>query len=405
MKINIKQNNYNIPLENLIVMAKRANNEKRNFLFVSKVLGKHIEVNPNVCKIIGTILAGELCNEKKQTEKIVQAFVNNESLVEIIDENFNYKEKVLVIGFAETATGIGMAVASSLYGSKYITTTREEIDNIKSLLNFEEEHSHATTHRLYADKIIFNNIDTIVLVDDEITTGKSMLNIIKKLKELSNIKKYKILSILDWRNINFLEQYRDFQKKNNIDIDVISLISGDIKNKDFRIFKDDKEEEIVEKLKVKNLKNRLNSKSFINKNKTVSYIKNTGRFGTDFYEIKKLEKDMQNIAKEIEEYILENEKVLILGHGENIFLPSRIAAYIDRDVKFKTTTRSPIYCEDDIKYPIKQRSYFMDRGVKYYFYNKDDIEKRYDKVILLTETELDIKLCRNMITFSLVDGE
>ncbi|MGL4990473.1 MAG: phosphoribosyltransferase domain-containing protein [Sarcina sp.] len=405
MKISIKNNNYNIPLENLIVMAKRANNEKRNFLFVSKVLGKHIEVSPNVCKIIGTILAGELCKEKKETEKIVQAFVNNESLAKMIDKSFKYKEKNLVIGFAETATGIGMAVASALEESKYITTTREQVDNIKSLLKFEEEHSHATTHRLYANKSIFNNIDTIVLVDDEITTGKSMLNIIKELKELSNIKKYKILSILDWRNKEFLDKYIDFQKKNNVDINVISLISGDIENDDFRVFKDDEEEEIIEKLNIKNLKNSLSSKSFINKNNVVYYIKNTGRFGTDFCEIKKLEKDMLNIAKEIEEYILEDEKVLVLGHGENIFIPSRIAAYIDRDVKFKTTTRSPIYCEDNIEYPIKQRSYFMDRGVKYYFYNKADIEKKYDKVILLTETDLDIKLCRNMITFSLVDGE
>lgn len=51
--INIRENKYNLNLNDLIVMGKRINNKKRNFLFISKVLGKHIEAKPNVCKEIG----------------------------------------------------------------------------------------------------------------------------------------------------------------------------------------------------------------------------------------------------------------------------------------------------------------------------------------------------------------
>ena len=92
-----------------------------------------------------------------------------------------------------------------------------------------------------------------------------------------------------------------------------------------------------------------------------------------------------------------NEKILVLGHGENIYIPCRIASYIKGDVYFKSTTRSPIYCEDVDGYPIKEKHIFYHKGVKYYFYNKSEIEKKYDKVILITEDDLNIKLTNNMI--------
>ena len=53
VEISIRENKYNLNLNDLIVMGKRINNKKRNFLFISKVLGKHIEAKPNVCKEIG----------------------------------------------------------------------------------------------------------------------------------------------------------------------------------------------------------------------------------------------------------------------------------------------------------------------------------------------------------------
>ena len=38
--INIRKNKYNLNLNDLIVMGKRINNEKRNFLFISKEIGR-----------------------------------------------------------------------------------------------------------------------------------------------------------------------------------------------------------------------------------------------------------------------------------------------------------------------------------------------------------------------------
>ena len=379
--INIRKNKYNLNLNDLIVMGKRINNEKRNFLFISKVLGKHIEAKPSVCKEIGCKLAGLIFNKEEKGE----SYKNN--------------EKICVLGFAETATGLGMAVASYIQNSYYLTTTREDIKEIKSILKFEEEHSHATTHKCFPldkDKLI--NSEKIILVDDEITTGKSMINIIKELKEVTNAKKFIIVSILDWRNEEHRKVYDDLVNKENINVEVLSLISGEIKIKDTTTYMDNNDNVINDTTDVLNYNalDRIDLKTNYEK-EVESYLLHTGRFGVEFNEIESLESKCKDIANRLQDFIGSNEKILVLGHGENIYIPCRIASYIKGDVNFKSTTRSPIYCDDVDGYPIKEKHVFYHKGVKYYFYNKSEIEKKYDKVILITEDDLNIKLTNNMI--------
>ena len=110
-----------------------------------------------------------------------------------------------------------------------------------------------------------------------------------------------------------------------------------------------------------------------------------------------MEEDCLKIANEIQKLIEGNEKILVLGHGENIYIPSRIAAYIKGDVYFKSTTRSSIYCSNEEKYLLNEKSSFYHNGVKYYFYNKSYIENNYDKVVLIVEDDLKIKLTNNLI--------
>lgn len=377
--INIRENKYNLNLNNLIIMGKRINNNKRNFLFISKVLGKHIEAKPKVCKEIGLKLARLIFDKEEKSYK------NN--------------EKVCVIGFAETATGLGMAVASYIKNCYYITTTRECITELKSIFKFEEEHSHATTHKCFPlDKDNLVNSEKIILVDDEITTGKSMINIIKELKKVTNAKNFIILSILDWRNEEYRKAYDELVNEENINLEVLSLISGDIKVKDTTTYIDTNDEVINDTADVLNYNvlDRINLKTSYEK-EVESYLLYTGRFGVEFNEIEELEIKCKDIANRLQSLIESNEKILVLGHGENIYIPCRIASYIKGDVYFKSTTRSPIYCEDVDGYPIKEKHVFYHKGVKYYFYNKSEIEKKYDKVILITEDDLNIKLTNNII--------
>ena len=377
--INIRENKCNLNLNDLIIMGKRINNPKRNFLFISKVLGKHIEAKPSICKEIGLKLARLIFDKEEKSYK------NN--------------EKISVIGFAETATGLGMAVASYIKNCYYITTTRECITELKSILKFEEEHSHATTHKCFSlDKDKLVNSEKIILVDDEITTGKSMINIIKELKKVTNAKKFIILSILDWRNEEYRKAYDYLVNKENINVEVLSLISGDIKVKDKTTYIDTNDEVINDTADVLNYNvlDRIDLKTSYEK-EGESYLLHTGRFGIEFNEIQALESKCKDIANRLQSLIESNKKILVLGHGENIYIPCRIASYINGDVYFKSTTRSPIYCEDVDGYPIKEKHVFYHKGVKYYFYNKSEIEEKYDKVILITEDDLNIKLTNNMI--------
>ena len=215
MKINIKENLYGIDIDDLISIGYRTNNSKRNFLFISKILGKHIEIRPDMCKVGGLLLASTIFKRNDKVDILINYLKNqnhNERLVkEALKLTYKNKEKIAILGFAETATGLGMAVASAIENSYYITTTREDIKDIKSLFNFQEEHSHATTHKCFPkepNKLI--EADRIILVDDEITTGRSILNIIKELIKVTNIRKYTVLTILDLRNIEYRNLYKEF---------------------------------------------------------------------------------------------------------------------------------------------------------------------------------------------------
>ena len=392
MKINIRENVYDLNLDDLVSIGYRDNNSKRNFLFISKILGKHIEVKPDICKVTGFLLASTILGVTKETRMLINYIKDNNKEInvnEVMNLAYRTNEKLVVLGFAETATGLGMAVASAIENSYYITTTREDIKGIKSFLKFEEEHSHATTHKCFPEDIYkLREADRIILVDDEITTGKSMLNIIKELKKTTGVRKYEILTILDWRNLENRNLYKDFIRKNKVEIEVRALISGDIEIEDNNVYCNENESLLSEKMNANSL-NILSRKG--------QYLKFTGRFGVYFDDIKKSEQECIRAANKIQEIIGDNKKILVLGHGENIYIPSRIASYLKGDVYFKSTTRSPIYCSNEKGYLINEKNVFYHNGVKYYFYNKSTIEEIYDKVILITEDDLDIKLTNNLI--------
>ena len=132
MKVNIYNNKLNFQLNQLVEIGKRSNNSKRNFLFISKLLGKHIEVKPDIVKATGHLLAS-IKYPELNSPKIVNYIKNpNIDISNELKQIYEPANKVLIIGFAETATGLGMAVASKIKNSIYQTTTREPMINRKS---------------------------------------------------------------------------------------------------------------------------------------------------------------------------------------------------------------------------------------------------------------------------------
>ena len=396
MNIEIYNNKFNFKLNQLVEIGKRSNNSKRNFLFISKLLGKHICVRPDTCKAAGHLLASMKFPELYSSDIINYLKGEEFNISSVLNKTTEPANKILVIGFAETATGLGMAVASKLKGCIYQTTTREPITGLENILNFEEEHSHATTHKIYSIlDYNFNDFDEIILVDDEITTGNSMLNLIKEISEMCNVKHFNVLTILDWRSEAQINKYKDFCTKENLVINVYSVLSGNIENKDQTVYQDETEVKVLNKtVTPQEMESDFAKVDIETENGVISYLKNSGRFGVKQHHIENIERHAMDYANQINNMISPDCRVLVLGHGENIYIPSRIASYINAKVEFRTTTRSPILCDGKI---INSKNVFFDNGVKYFFYNKEDIESMYDFVFLIAETPFNIELANNMV--------
>ena len=117
-----------------------------------------------------------------------------------------------MVGFAETATAIGAAVAIECQAA-YMQTTREVIDGV-DYLYFSESHSHATEQKLVKtdlDKII-GKTDRIIFIEDEVTTGNTILNIVRLIqKTYAKPVSFAVASILNGMNEEALENYKNLK--------------------------------------------------------------------------------------------------------------------------------------------------------------------------------------------------
>lgn len=369
--INIKDNPLNLNIDDYLDLALR-NNKKRRFLFISKNLGKHIPVNPEKVDNLGYLLA------KAYKKKYL-----------------NYKEeKELVIGFAETATALSHSFFNYLESAKlFIHTTRENLD--LNRIDFLEEHSHATEQILYTDKIFsLKNIDTLILVDDEITTAKTCINMIKELQKNYKAKKYVIASILNWIDEKREEEIKAIAKGLNCKIEFVYLFNGSFNFK-FHEGKPliDKIEEVNSNKEVKvkfldlNLERHLENKK---------YLKGTGRFGID----RKEQEELINILKASSEKlnsIRENDKILALGVEEFMYIPMILSKFMKGDIYYHSITRSPIIPFNDKNYPIKKKyklNSFYNNNINY-LYNLNINNSK--ECFLFLETFVNEKRIENII--------
>lgn len=350
--VDITDNNMDRPVDEFIKIAKRHNNTKREFLFVNTLLGKHIATN-----------ASDVINTNRMLyDKLENLFVTNK---------WNDK-KVLVVGFAETATALAQHIMLIPTGSKkvnvigYVQTTREEISS-KYYINiaFEEEHSHAKTQHLYFDKHL--DYDIIVFIDDEITTGKTILNFIDKFERYKPNKQYIVASILNWQNDSNRKIFKD---KN---IHTVSLVTGKIKDN-------------LPKMDI--ILGDTNS-IYSNKEHYNITLPPKHNFRTPIFGSTNILNYILHICDKTLKikYLNDTPKeTLVIGTEENMFIPMYIANYLHADVK--ATTRSPIEPSIDKDYPISSRlelnsAYDSERIT--YLYNIDKDISNYDRFIIVVE--------------------
>ena len=365
----------------LLRLAKRVNNAKRSYLLVDPLQGKHIPANPE------------------------KALMMMRSLGKTIKER--RKGRPLVIGFSETATAIGAAVAAEIgEGCFYIQTTRETDENVQHWIYFSEEHSHASEQKLCGDGLDqrISQSDYILLVDDEISTGKTILNIVSAIRKACPAAEHKPFVVASVLNRIAEERLPGFVEQN---ISFVYLLHLDAEDFEARVknvsvqeaafspqHRPEEDESTVERLS--------------------SPIPDARRGVT----AERYLEASRGAAEEILRKVTagKKEKVLVLGTEEFMFPALLLARELQKTgtaegVKFHATTRSPIGICCEPGYPITN-------GVKFHsFYDKDratylyDLES-YDMVIVFTDAKvpapealndlkrsLEEKRCRKVLFF------
>lgn len=406
VNINLEDNEYDFLDEDLFKIAGRIN-KKRSFLFVSTLLGKHIPVDPKLSiatgRLLGLKMAREILDFKSPLKSIIaksikEKTIKSEEYFKLDEIKIELKENTLFLGFAETATALAHSVFDGFKGNaSYIHTTRDKLIDLESFLQFDEEHSHAVGHFLYLEnEDVFKNSKRIVLIDDEMTTGRTGLNFIKELNKRYKNKEYVILSLLDWRSKRDKEVYKQFEKENNINIKTITLLSGEIKLEvldDNKILKPEYQNGNFDKNKGVNyiclneeleFKNHIYKKS-IDEEYKLSYLVDSGRFLIDAKKEKQLDEKLKILAKKLKEFRT-FEDSLCMGSEEFMYIPMKISSYMGDNIAFQSTTQSPIYPLDKDNYGAKNAykfKNFKNLSNTNYFYNMDT--DKYKEVFFFIE--------------------
>ena len=331
----------------LVRIAKRENNKKRNYLVVDPLQGKHIPVSPG---------------------KALQVFSKLAGLLKVYKD-----ERLLIVGFAETATAIGAQIAVEL-GANYIQTTREALPGVNYLF-FSEEHSHATEQKLVKDDLdrIMDGIDRIIFAEDEVTTGKTIWNLITVLEQHYNNKiRFSVASLLNGMPEDAVKTFTD----RGIGLHYLVKIrhdgypeAADKARADGIYYQENLSgAEYTARL---DIKGRIDTRRLTDAGQ---YIDACGRLYKELKEQLSLERC---------------KKLLILGTEEFMFPGLYVGKRLEESgysVKFHATTRSPIAVGSSAEYPLHERyalSSLYEGSRNIYVYDIDD----YDAVIVLTDAQ------------------
>ncbi|MGA5419121.1 phosphoribosyltransferase [Streptomyces lavendulocolor] len=194
-------------LRELLGLALRRN-PKRAHLLVSQVLGKHVPQSPGVVWRSGHDLG-----------------VRVRELLGPADA-----ARAVVLGYAETATGLGHSVADGLGTAPYLHSTRRPVPGVAQAGGFEESHSHATSHLLLPeDPALLAGPGPLVLVDDEFSTGNTVLNTVRALHARYPRERYVIVALVDMRSAADRDRLDAFAAEIGARVDLVTLAAGTVR--------------------------------------------------------------------------------------------------------------------------------------------------------------------------------
>lgn len=336
-ELEVKVDDAVLPPSDLFGFAERRN-PKRAFLFVSKVLGRHIPVRPSIMAASFESLAAEIPT--------------------------NLPGPVLVIGMAETAVGLGAGVHRAFSATRpdtmYLVSTRHPLGT-ELFTRFEEEHSHASAHLIHMPvdtevREMMLQARSLVLVDDEASTGKTFVNLHRALVDagLSNIERVVTCVLTDWSAGAVGKAIGDSATS-------VSLMKGSYQ------FHEAPSAPLPDMPDV----GRVSIGEW-----PLSAQKDWGRLGVRSVE--------DTLAPDLK--VKPGEKIIVIGTSEFVWRPFLLAERLERagaDVHFSSTTRSPIALGHAIQHALS----FSDNyglGIPNFIYNVKP--GQFDRVLICSET-------------------
>ncbi|WP_340538574.1 phosphoribosyltransferase family protein [Nocardioides sp. GXZ039] len=346
----------------LVGLAVRRN-PKRVHLVVSTVLAKHIPVTPSVARQVGADLGARV-----------------ESALDGVRPD-------LVIGYAETATGLGHLVADAL-GATALHSTRRPGG---SALSFEEEHSHATTHRLQpGDPGLLTGSGPLVLVDDELTTGRTILNTVRELHAISPRPAYVVAALLDLRPDDARAYADKVAAELGTSIRFVALMDGEVRTHGDP---DDLVREAVAAVEPLGEPGPDHAEETTVAESWPPDVATGGRHGLGSADAEGFEAAVADLGAEVGRQVAGASTVHVLGTEELMYLPQRIAEYLEASrpattVTLSSTTRSPVVVRDEEGYAIRHGITFaahdgVDDDVPRFAYNLEP--GRFDAIVVVLD--------------------
>ncbi|MEU1184085.1 phosphoribosyltransferase [Streptomyces sp. NPDC005820] len=341
-------------LRDLLGLALRRN-PKRAHLLVSHVLGKHVPQSPAVVYGHGVALG-------RRVRELLGA--------EAAD--------AVVLGYAETATGLGHSVADGLGTAPYLHSTRRPVPGVAAAGGFEESHSHATSHLLLPeDPSLLVGDGPLVLVDDEFSTGNTVLNTIRDLHERYPRRRYVVVALVDMRSPTDAARLDAFAREIGARVDLVAAATGTVRLPEGVL---EKGQDLVTRFDSNPPGARggdiCGSAAWARATPTHPHpahnrvdldwphgLPDGGRHGFTPEHRIRLDAALPALAAGLADALPKDaRRIHILGFEELMYAPLRLAVELERtldaEVSYSTTTRSPVLAVDDPSYAIRSRIVF-----------------------------------------------
>ncbi|MFK7992645.1 MAG: phosphoribosyltransferase domain-containing protein [Granulosicoccus sp.] len=331
-------------------------NPRRSFVFVSRVLGRHVPVSPRMARQAMSRLADNLADD--------------------------LNGPILITGMAETAVGLGAGV----HDAYLQRTQRDDVLNISSTRTlrpqsifgrFSEDHSHASGHTVYMpalarDQSLLMASRTLIMVDDETSSGNTFRSLATTLIQagLHRIERIIALTLTDWSS-EVITVPSTMAASGHLVAERFSLLSG-------RFSWTPDPEAIPMVLPDPDVPSSLASAPV--------HRDGDARIGNSIHTTVYVP---EALRQHIEQNGSDHRPVLVLGTGEHVWEPFLLAEAIEKtgvNVRFSATTRSPIITNHDIHCAYSFRDH-EELGISNYLYNVNPLD--YSSIVICVDTAVE----------------